>query len=283
MFTTIQFDSWEELRHAFGSRALWAFRGHADSRWFPETSLYREAERQGSLEFAHLRERETWMLYQFRRFAHHYRTDLPPAEDVADWLALIQHYGGPTRLLDFTYSLYVAAFFATESAQNDAAIWCIDTDAIAALAQKKFNAHNFGVIDEIRRQMTKRFNELRLQRDVSPGVLHVEPDKMHERMYRQQGLFLAPTNPNHSFLLNLAAMLDCDVSVFQDARASKWSEELELNLSFDGNDEAISVIKLPLPQEWHRGILDELGYMNINAATLFPGLEGYARSLRLHL
>ena len=223
------------------------------------------------------------MLYQFQRFAHHHRRDLPQPEDVADWLALIQHYGGPTRLLDFTYSLYVAAFFATESAWGDAAIWCIDTNAIFSTAKEKLNAHNFGAISDIRGQMTKRFNELRVQEQVPLGVLHVEPDKMHERMYQQQGLFMAPTDPNRPFLENLAAMLECDTSLFHSNRTCRWSEELGLSLTFDGEDEPISVVKLPLPREWHEEILDELGYMNITAATLFPGLEGFARSLRLHL
>lgn len=283
MFAAIQFESWESLRANFGRRALLAYRGHADSSWEPETSIYREAKRQSALGFKDLLSRESWMLYQFQRFAHHHQGDLPAKENVADWLALIQHYGGPTRLLDFTYSLYVAAFFATESAQGEAAIWCIDTDAVAIQANEKLDAHRFGAITDIRRGMTRHLNTLRHQREAPLGVLHVEPDRLHERMYQQQGLFLAPTDPNQPFLDNLAALLDCDAQVFREPRIVPWSEELGLRMNFDADPNPLPVVKLLLPRDWHKEIQEDLSYMNISAATLFPGLEGFARSLKLHL
>ncbi|MDY6839584.1 MAG: FRG domain-containing protein [Thermodesulfobacteriota bacterium] len=49
--------------------------------------------------------------------------DLSPVE----LFALMQHYGAPTRLVDFTYSFYIALFFALENFQgNSPTIWCID-------------------------------------------------------------------------------------------------------------------------------------------------------------
>lgn len=38
----------------------------------------------------------------------------------------MHHHGAPTRLLDFTYSIYVATYFAAENAERDAAVWAID-------------------------------------------------------------------------------------------------------------------------------------------------------------
>jgi hypothetical protein len=52
---------------------------------------------------------------------------IPYDNDAAAWLGLIQHYGGPTRLLDVTGSLYVAFFFAFEPAGDyDRAVWAVD-------------------------------------------------------------------------------------------------------------------------------------------------------------
>lgn len=59
-----------------------------------------------------------------------------PPQDILEVAALAQHYGLPTRLLDWTYNPYVASFFCTQGddkeAQNDKhmEIWCINLEYI---------------------------------------------------------------------------------------------------------------------------------------------------------
>jgi hypothetical protein len=51
----------------------------------------------------------------------------PATDDLPGWLFLMQHYRLPTRLLDWTSSCLVAAFFAaTDHPDQDGAIWALD-------------------------------------------------------------------------------------------------------------------------------------------------------------
>jgi hypothetical protein len=70
-----------------------------------------------NLEMQILRE----FLRRINNYQEHFRST-----DTLECLSFIQHFGGPTRLLDWTYSFYIAAFFALSSATLDsqAAIWC---------------------------------------------------------------------------------------------------------------------------------------------------------------
>ena len=68
---------------------------------------------------------------QFRRHLHHYIVDPPAQENVLEILALMRHYGIPSRLLDCTRSPYVAAFFAAiEDTEEDLAVWAINADTL---------------------------------------------------------------------------------------------------------------------------------------------------------
>lgn len=284
MFAVTKFSSWSELKSHFSYRPLWAFRGQASAEWPLETNLYREAQRNGSLEYKHLRSREEWILYQFRRFAHHYRSDLPPEKDVLDWLALIQHYGGPTRLLDFSYSLYVAAFFAIETAVEDAAIWAISLSTLEMATYERLDYWPTGGIDEMRRANNEKFHEIQQKSAIASTVIHVEPDRMHERLYLQQGLFLAPTDPNQPFLNNFANAFEASCSSVANKRIQKWTSALNNRTHAEYGDPGyIAMVKIIIPREIHYDILEDLKSMNISAATLFPGLEGFSRSLRYHV
>jgi len=89
------------------------FRGQANARWRLESSLERVVGKRWSEATA--RKFEDYSIQQFQSKFHLYdRENLQPCTKLA-WLAVMQHYGVPTRLLDFTESPYVALYFALEA------------------------------------------------------------------------------------------------------------------------------------------------------------------------
>lgn len=101
----------------------WLFRGQPDARWCLLPSVHR----------GYTRQQERYLTNEFRVRARSRYNRCPPDHDYPGWLALMQHYGLPTRLLDWTYSPLVAAFFAVHpdylpvhtGSRGDACIWAL--------------------------------------------------------------------------------------------------------------------------------------------------------------
>ena len=116
--------SWEEYLSIISDSPYqhWAFRGQRDasaplysalSRYFMSFRIDRRA----------WRDQEERILRVFKRKAIHFLDHVPDKEDDFEWLALMQDHGAPTRLLDFSWSPYVAAFFALHNTTEDGVIW----------------------------------------------------------------------------------------------------------------------------------------------------------------
>ena len=95
----------------------WIFRGVNSADYVLKPSIAR-----GTLHYDYSRKLEDYVFTRFKRESLPY-LGFRPADDW-DWLALAQHHGVPTRLLDWTESPLVAAFFAVIGwVERDAAVY----------------------------------------------------------------------------------------------------------------------------------------------------------------
>jgi hypothetical protein len=104
------FIDWYEPLHS-----RWGFRGQGNAKWSLTSSLDRVIRvKVADGEFGDVELPlkvgflENRTLVPFKKCSHQHLTHLPSDDDLVSWLALMQHYGVPTRLLDWTKSPYVA-------------------------------------------------------------------------------------------------------------------------------------------------------------------------------
>jgi len=118
-----------------GSTDIVIFRGHQDAEWELKSSLAREiiSKKVKNHQLIYDIERELidefikkWFPVQMKSYINHTL--------LFQILSIMQHYGIKTRMLDWTLSWLLAAYFATESApefdKKDAAVWCINKTQI---------------------------------------------------------------------------------------------------------------------------------------------------------
>lgn len=213
-----------------------------------------------------IRKRDRWkwevfLLYEFKRRAYFYlkETGTPNREDFLEWFSLMRHYGAPSRLVDFTHSFYVALYFAVDRAEYDSCIYGISrkwlVDRVENDPDKLVSKGEFFQEPEVfkERAMVKTDPVLRTPRSF---IIPVRPFRSNERIHVQRGLFLCPANVNETFEDNLR-------------RFKKNSEELKNN-----------IFKLIVHKKDYKIIMKKLREMNISRETLYPGLQGFAESLK---
>lgn len=197
----------------------------------------------------------------------------------------------PDPLLDFTASVYVAAFFALADAGGESAVWAVcrynlQRRAHSLLGLEYDRAETLK--DEVNRHHIDLVDRCVAIWSPSPpraGVVDCEPTVANRRLALQQGAFLVPTNGEARFEANLAATFgatdwprhgtEADLSALADRlRAFREADPIE-----EKTDRFPDVVKVRIGQRLRTAALRDLTRMNITAESLFEGLDGLARSI----
>ncbi len=249
---------WEDLIKAesnFSTPEEWVFRGQ-DCNNFPATSLERHCKNIG-IKRNQIADLEVKLIRDFARRYHLYAGSTPPQQgNTLQWLSLLQHYGTPTRLVDFTYSFFIATFFAIACINSPSVIWCFNVLQLKNGAQ--------GLIKKERRSGSSQISKYQEVRDNEPFrklfmsqprirfAYPTNPINLNDRLSIQQGLFIAPGDVTATFEENVRAV----------------------------PNHSKNIVRVIIDPKCRRTLLKKLYRAGVNHETLFPGLQGFARSLR---
>ncbi len=236
-------------------RSPFAFRGMC-ADWPLTNSLQRLRHDVGTLGSI-----ERAMFRNFKKYAY---ADFEKNSSDWKWLAVAQHHGLPTRLLDWTFSPFVAMHFATnelDKMDKDGVLWMVNFDEarthLPQFFQSALHRHyamTFSVEmleedDDLKDPF--RFEQTEGQEE--PFVLFFEPPSLDPRIVNQWGLF--------SFTNRL------------DVRLDAWL--LDKSMSCPN---IVRKIVIDADAKWE--IRDKLDGMNLTERVLMPGLDGLSTWLK---
>ena len=244
LYAQLHHDAWRPSLGRF--RSNFAFRGMEDASDDLSTTLFR-------LGGSYLNQ-EGHLLRNFRKYAHR---DAVPGDLIWNWLALAQHHGLPTRLLDWTFSPMVAMHFATQDLEHfkhDGVIWCVDYAKTHALLPKplrlilKDEQADVFTTEMLHRAADQlwKFDELS---EGNPFTVFLEPPSLDDRIVNQFAIV--------SLMSNAESALD------------EWLR---------ARPQLYRRIIIPAELKWE--VRDKLDQANITERVLFPGLDGLSRWLK---
>jgi hypothetical protein len=231
-------DYFAVISSAVSAHAPFWFRGHCDLRYSltPSALRYRTATK---------RSQALQLISEFKRIAD-IKLDRPPSFDnELMWAQIAQHYGLPTRLLDWTESAAAALYFACQKADCDGMVFLLNPVELN-----------------------------RLSYPLKPHALDPEQDKKLISNYLKSGVREAKRG---SYPLAVHPVWNSNRLMIQKGKFTLHGNRFTLD-----RGKIPSLVALLILREVKGTLLSELERVGVDEMTLFPELEHACRHLKRH-
>jgi len=216
---------------------LYWYRGHGNPAWTLTPSALRPR-------MASVRKHALALHHDFRRLSVLRLRVPPPADDELQWIGLAQHYGLPTRLLDWTENPAIALYFATLEPTVDGRVYILNPLDL----NRRVDRRDPRVFDAGRdRALIRRYFELGATTNKrGRPTIAINPVYNSERILLQRGAFTL--HGDRSFSLNAS--------------------------------QAPSLVAIAIPQNVKAKLAAELARIGIYEMSMFPEPEHICTHLR---
>ena len=218
---------------------LW-YRGHSDESWELSPSVQRG-------NYAK-KEVEQYMANDFYMRASVSMKERP-SQDYCGWMSMMQHYGLPTRLLDWTLSPLIALFFATNDYEKypdkDGCIWILRPGMLNEL--EGFGSYIYPMDkDTVIDMLRPAFNSNKVNSSVDSKIIACYPVEYNMRMYTQQSAFTVHNTHRQLSDINTPHLLS----------------------------------KIIIPASSKQSIFEELKMCGVTLRNVYPDVEHIAKELK---
>ena len=233
-------------------RIKYVYRGVPDADYHMTTSLYRNCK--------HLQKQlEPAILNNFKKYA----VLNDPSVEQSVWMQMIlgQHYGLPTRLLDWSHSALVALHFAAteidmdKMEDHDCAVWRIDMPEIHSLLPDRYK--------KVLSESTTSIFSVKSLSSVTDSLEQYDMDMRGDSMVVIGPPSIEQRIVNQYSFLSIVPMGISDVEQFLDEKTS-------------------NTVKYVIDGKLRWRLRDMLDQLNISERIVYPGLEGLSSWIARH-